>query len=91
MTIINENVQWTHYTNYDIQCHMVFYITMVTFHMTLLMNKQTNIVMDVDEFLHWPKPYLLLSTICDEILSWMMEIWMTNPLVSDNACNTVNL
>jgi hypothetical protein len=24
-------------------------------------------------FIYWPKPYLLLSTTCDEILSWMIE------------------
>ena len=34
------------YTKYDIQCHVVFYVTMVTFGMTLLMNKFTNIIMD---------------------------------------------
>ena len=30
----------------------------------------------MDAFIHWPKPYLLLPTTCDEILSWMIEIWM---------------
>ena len=45
----------------------------------------------MDESIHWPKPYLLLSTICDEILSWMIKIWMKNCLVSDNNCITVNL
>ena len=45
----------------------------------------------MDEFIHWPKPYLLLSATCDEILSWMIEIWMENNLVSDSNCNTVNL
>ena len=34
------------YTNYDILCHMVFNVTMVTFWITLLMSKFTNIVMD---------------------------------------------
>jgi hypothetical protein len=28
----------------------------------------------MDEFIHWAKPELLLSTTCDEILSWMIEI-----------------
>ena len=28
--------------------------------------------------------------LCDEILSWMIEIWMKNHLVSDNICNTIN-
>ena len=64
---------------------------MVTFSMTLLMNKYTNIVMDDDEFIHWPKPFLLLSVICDVILTWMIEIWMQNHLVCDNTCNTLNL
>jgi hypothetical protein len=34
------------YTKYNIQCHMVFYVTMVTFRTTLLMHKWTNIFMD---------------------------------------------
>jgi hypothetical protein len=42
--------QWTGiiscYTKYDIECHTVFYVTMVTFWTTLLMNKWSNIVMD---------------------------------------------
>ena len=50
---------------------------MVTFHMTLLMNERTNIGVDDDEFIHWPKPYLLT---CDEILSQMIEIWIKKPL-----------
>jgi hypothetical protein len=45
----------------------------------------------MDEFIHRPKLYLLLSTTCDEILSWMIVIWMKNHLVSDSYCNTVNL
>ena len=45
----------------------------------------------VDEFIHEPEPYLLLSTTRDETLSWMIEIWMKNHLVSDGSCNTVNL
>ena len=38
---------------------------------------------------NWPKPYLLLSATCDEMLSWMIEIWMKNHLVSDKNCNIV--
>ena len=30
----------------------------------------------MDEFIHWSKPYLLLSTTCDEMLSWAIGIWM---------------
>ena len=41
----------------------------------------------MDEFLHWPKPYLYLSTTCDELLVWMIEIWVENHLVSDGNCN----
>ena len=29
----------------------------------------------MDEFIRWPTPYLLLVATCDEILSWMIEIW----------------
>ena len=38
----------------------------------------------MDMFIQWPKPYLLLSATCDEILSWMVEIWMKNQSVSDS-------
>ena len=55
---------------------MVFYITMITFWMTHLMNSEQIFSWMMDEFIHWPKPYLLLSTTCDDILSWMIEIWM---------------
>ena len=37
------------------------------------------------------KFYLLLSASCDEMLSWMIEIWMKNHLVSGSNCNTVIL
>ena len=45
----------------------------------------------MDEFILWPKPYLLLSPTCVEILSWMIEIWMEKSLTSDSNCNIVNL
>ena len=45
----------------------------------------------MDEYIHWPKPYLLLSATCDEMLSWMINIWMKNYLVRDSNCNTANL
>ena len=44
----------------------------------------------MDGFIHQPKPYLLLFATCDEMLSWMIEIWMKNHLVSNNNCNIVN-
>jgi hypothetical protein len=54
---------------------------MATFRMTLLMNNGTNIAMEMDAFVHWPKPHLLLSRTCDE--TWMIASWMENYLVSD--------
>ena len=45
----------------------------------------------MDKFIYGPKPYLLLSTTCDAILSWMIEIWIRNHLGSDGNCNIVNL
>ena len=30
----------------------------------------------MDEFIHWPKPYLFMSATCEEMLSWMIETWM---------------
>jgi hypothetical protein len=45
----------------------------------------------MDEFIHRPRPYLLLSPIGDEILTWMIEDWMRNHLLSDINCNIVNL
>jgi hypothetical protein len=45
----------------------------------------------MDEFIHWLKPYLILLATCDEILSWMIEIWMKIHLVGDNNCNIVYL
>ena len=51
---------------------MVFNVTMVSFQMTLMISEQILPWM-IDDFIHWPKPYLLLSATCDEILSWMIE------------------
>ena len=45
----------------------------------------------MDEFIHWSNPCLLFSTTCDEILSWMIEIWMKHYLVNDSNCNIVYL
>ena len=46
--------------------------------------------MEMDEFIRWPKPYLLLSATCDEMLSWMVENWIKSHVVRDSNCNTVN-
>ena len=45
----------------------------------------------MDEYIHWSKPYLLLSATFDELLPWVIENWMKNHVVRDNNCNTVNL
>ena len=58
----------------------------------LPMNKWTNILSwMMDEFIHWSKPTLIFSASCDEMLSWMIGIYMKNHLVSDNNCKAVNL
>ena len=61
--------------------------------MALLMNKWTNTVMD-DGWVHpfiAQSPTLLLLATCDEILSWMIGIWMKHHLVSDSNWKSVNL
>ena len=46
----------------------------------------------MDEFIHWPKPYLRLSETCDERLAWMIEVLDDKiTLVSNINCNIVNL
>ena len=35
----------------------------------------------MDEITHWPKSYFLSSPTCDEIVLWMIEIWMKSHLV----------
>ena len=62
------------YTKYGI------YVTLVTFWMTFLMNNWEILSWMMDEFMHWPKPYLLLSATFDEILSWKIEIWIKKSL-----------
>ena len=69
--------------SYGILCHYGNFLDDTSY--------EYNTIMDVDEFIHWPKPYLLLSATCDEILSWIIEIWMENHLVSVNISNIVNL
>ena len=62
------------YTKYGI------YVTLVTFWMTFLMNNWEILSWMMDEFMHWPKPYLLLLATFDEILSWKIEIWIKKSL-----------
>ena len=70
---------------------MVFNVTLVSFQMTLLMISLQLLFWMMNEFVHWPKPYLLLSATCDEMLSWMIEVWMELHLLTYHDCNTVNL
>ena len=44
-----------------------------------------------DDFIHWSQPYPPLSSTCDQILSWMFDIWVKRHSVSDSDCNTANL
>jgi hypothetical protein len=86
-------------TKHKLSQHFIWYLvpygvfmSLGNFWMKLLMNKWTDYCHGWwMRFIHWPKPYLLLATTYDEILSWMIEIWMRNHLVSDNTCNTVNV
>ena len=71
--------------------NMIFNVTMVTVRMTFLIFRYTNIVIEMDEFIHWPKPNLLLLATCDEMLLQMIDNWMKNHLISDNNCNIVTL
>ena len=34
----------------------------------------------MDEFIHWPKPYLFSFAIFDDILSWMSQHFDEKPL-----------
>jgi hypothetical protein len=45
----------------------------------------------VNEFIHWPKSYFLLSPTCDEVYSWVIGIWMKIYSTKGNNCNTANL
>ena len=71
--------------SYGVLCH---YGDFFGWH--LLWTSEQILVGMMDEIIHWPKPYLLLLAAHDEILSWMIEIWMTNHLVRDNNYNIVN-
>ena len=64
---------------------------MVISRMTLLVKSEQILSWMLDEFIHWLKPYLLLSATSDEILSWMIEFWLKHHSISNNNCNTANL
>ena len=44
--VLKSNQFICNYTKYAIECHMVFYVIVVTFLVALLMNKFTSVVMD---------------------------------------------
>ena len=71
--------------------YMIGHVAMITSggHFFLRIREQMLSWM-MDEFIHWPKPYLLLSTTCVEIV---MDDWKLdqNHLVIDSNCNSVNL
>ena len=64
---------WIRYSKYDIECHMVFYVTMGTFRLTVLMNKWTNIVMD-DGWVH-PLAKTLPSLVSNLCWNVVMDDW----------------
>ena len=47
----------------------------------------------MDELIRWPKtlPSHVVASTRDEMLTWMIEIWMEIYLASDSDCNTVTL
>ena len=63
-----------YYTKYDILCNMLLYVTVVTFQMTLLMNKWTNIVME-DEWVH-PLAKTLPSLVNNLWWNIVMDDWI---------------
>ena len=47
----------------------------------------------MDEFIRWLKPYLLLSTPCDETLSWMMDNfirWLKPDFLLSTPCDEIS-
>ena len=80
------------YTDYDILCHMVFYVTMVTF-----LDDTSYEWVNIYCYGWWmslfigENRYLLLWTTCDEMFSWMIEYWMRTHLGSDSYFITANL
>ena len=81
----------THEEEQSTILNMMFNVTMIFFGWRFLWISEQILSWMMDESFHRLKTYLLLSTICDEILSWMIGFWMKDHLVSDNLCNIVNL
>ena len=59
-------------------CHMAFSVIVVTFQLTLLMNKFNQM-----SYIEQVLVYFASKHVCNEMLSWMIEIWMENYLLSD--------
>ena len=80
---------------YYILHHLLFYaIANGNFLLTLPMNKFTSIVIPTSIYVMNYLQSLVYSTsyvFYNETLSWMVEIWMKNDLISDNNCNVINL
>ena len=70
---------------------MAFHVTMVIFWMMIPTNNFTDVVEDDGRVHPLAKALTCLLRTRDEILSWMIEIWMKKHFVSDSNCNTVHL
>ena len=83
-----------YHTKYCSWCHIVLYVTVITFLTTHLIYDITSIVIPTYIFVMRYLQRLIHFTtehLHDEILSWMIEIWMENDLISDSNCNIVNI
>ena len=77
--------------NMILYCHEICHVTMVTFWMTLIMNKWMNIVID-DGWVHplaRTLPSLVSNLWWKYCHGWSRFGWK-NRFVSDNDCNSVN-
>ena len=70
--------------------NMMFGFTMINFWLTLLMSEWANNVIDDGWVRALAKTLPSLVRNLWWILSWVVEIWMKNHLVSDKNCNIVN-
>ena len=86
-----EGIEKNDSIQYFISYRMVFYVTVVTFLMTLLMSKYYKDVIPISHpFIRfWYILHLYIHV--NEMLSWMIEISMKKHFVSDTNCNIANL
>lgn len=93
-----KNLNYSYYTKYCVKCHMIFHAIMITFLMTLLMNKSTNAFMDDWNFdeIHanyssklWYilNPHIFVMKYYHERLEILWKIY----LASERNCNTIIL